>query len=87
MGEMLEIPDCPICGGKHIYKLEVERTFVIKLMNIGDSEERPQPVRFTRIFVCPVRNEKFQASFKLYQTSDSIIKSVKVEGVIENEKE
>ena len=82
--EKLEIPKCPRCGDKHVYRLKVERTYVMGLIVKKDSEERsrPQPVRFTRIFVCPRKNEKFQGTFILYQTSDSKIESVKVEGVI-----
>ena len=77
----LEIPNCPICGGCHTYKLKVERTYVIKMMTAADLDERPKQKRFTRIFVCPVKNEKFQASFVLYQTSSDKIKSATVEGV------
>jgi len=44
-------------------------------------KEQPKPKRVTRIFVCPVKNEKFQASFILYQTSNAKIKSVRVKGI------
>jgi len=91
MKETLEIPDCPICKGKHTYELKVERIFVLKAIRMTDFREdlgeKPQPVRFTRMFICPVKNVKFQGSFSLYQTSDSKIKSVKVDGILENEKE
>jgi len=87
MDEKLEIPNCPICGDKHIYKLKVERTYVMKWLMTNDLSESSQPVRVTRIFVCPVKNQKFQASFILYQISSDKIKSVIVEGVIEDETE
>jgi len=87
--EKLEIPKCPLCGEKHTYRLEVERTYVIKYIQIStnnDLRETPKPVKFTRIFVCPTKNEKFQASFILYDGSNDRIKSVTVGGVIEDEK-
>ena len=84
--EKVEISNCPICGGRHVYKLEVERDYVLHL-HISRVIEKPKPKRVTRIFVCPVKNEKFQASFILYQTSNAKIKSVRVKGVIENESE
>lgn len=87
--ERLEIPNCPICRNKHIYKLTVEKTTVIYNMKAifrkNILEDKPQPVRFTLILVCPVKNEKFQASFKLYQEPSSKIESVKIKGVIEDE--
>jgi DNA-directed RNA polymerase subunit RPC12/RpoP len=86
MDEKLEI-NCPICGDKHIYKLKVEKTYVAKLLTTKHLSKSSQPVTVTRIFVCPVKNQKFQASFTLYQTSSDKIKSVIVEGVIEGEAE
>jgi len=83
--EKLKIPDCPICGGEHTYKLKVERTYVIERLTTNNLRERSQPISFTRIFVCPVKNEKFQASFRLFQTTSDEIKSVTIGGVIEDE--
>jgi len=85
--ENLEIPNCPICGSTHIYRLKVERTYILELITADDLRERPQPVRVTRIFICPIKNEKFQASFVLYQTSRDKIDQVTVEGVVEDEAE
>lgn len=83
--EKLVIPECPICGGKHTYRLKVERTYIMKYLTMIDLRETSQPVRFTRIFVCPTKNEKFEASFILYQTSSDRIELVTVDGVIEDE--
>ena len=85
--EKLKIPDCPICGGEHIYKLKVERTYVIERLTTNDLTKNAQPAKFTRIFVCPEKNEKFQATFRLYQTTSAEIKSVTVGGVTEDEEE
>lgn len=90
--ENLEISNCPLCGSKHIYKLKVERTYVAKMRDpmydLGERPEPgPEPVRVTRIFICPIKNKKFQALFVLYQTSseDEEITQVTVEGVVEDE--
>lgn len=83
--EKLKIPDCPICGGEHIYKLKVERTYVIQRLATNDLTKNSQPASFTRIFVCPVKNQKFQATFRLYHTPSAEIKSVTVGGVTEDE--
>lgn len=85
--EKLEIPNCPICGREHTYKLKVERTYVIERLTLNDLREMSQPIKLTRIFVCPRTNEKFQASFILHQTSSTEIKSVTIGGVIEDEEE
>lgn len=85
--EKFEIPNCPICGGKHThillkykiikllkskhaYKLKDK---IIKLLKGNSLRERPRLERITHIFVCPVKNEKFQVSFKLYQESNNKI--------------
>lgn len=85
MEEKLEIPKCPICGGKHTYKLRVERTFICKMVITEELKERKRRVRFIRIFTCPVKGKKFQATFDLYQDPEREIESVTIEGVIENE--
>jgi hypothetical protein len=51
-----------------------------------DMTESPQPENFTRIFICPTKNEKFQASFILYDGSSDQIESVTVGEVVEDEK-
>lgn len=87
--ERLEIPCCPICGSKHIYKLTFKKITVFydtkAIFRKNILEDKPQLVRFTLILVCPVKNEKFQASLKLYQEPSSKIESVKIKGVIEDE--
>jgi hypothetical protein len=85
--EKLKIP-CPFCRGQeHTYKLKVERTYVIERLTINDLTKSSQPASFTRIFVCPEKNEKFQATFRLDQTTSAEIKSVTVGGATEDEEE
>lgn len=88
--EYLKIPKCPICGGMHKYKLNVERTYFFKKIEMdggNDLRIELQPVKLTRIFICPIKNEKFQASFVLYLPSIDEINQITVGGVVEDEEE
>ena len=78
--ETVEIENCPHCGGTHTYPLEVERAHIIKMLTASDINERPRTVKFTRIFVCPVKDEQYQATFYLQDTSWDRIKRVTVSG-------
>ena len=79
--EHLDIPSCPKCKDRHRYRLNVERSVVIKMIRMSDMHEQPRQVRFTRLFTCPIKNEEFEASFILTDTSSSRIRSVDVEGI------
>lgn len=79
--EYIDIPTCPKCKNGHRYKLDVERAIVIKMLTMSDMNERPRKRKITRLFACPVRNEEFQASFILTETSSDRIKGVQVVGV------
>jgi hypothetical protein len=78
--ETVEIERC-ICGGAHTYTLEVDRAILIKIVTMSDMSERPRSVKITRLFVCPVKKEQFQATFYLEDTSSSRIKDVRVVGL------
>ncbi len=79
--EHLEIPECPKCNDGHRYKLDVERSIVMKMLTMEDIDERPRSVKITRLFTCPVKNEEFQAKFSLSDTSSDRIIDVTVIGV------
>jgi hypothetical protein len=79
--EHLDVSTCPKCKGSHRYRLDVERSVVMRLMTMSDVPARPSPVRFTRFFTCPTKNEEFQASFVLRDTSSNKIRGVRVIGV------
>jgi hypothetical protein len=83
--ETITISKCPICQGKHIYALQVERSVIIKMLTMNDLNERARAVNVTRIFVCPVKEKEFQATFALHDTSSDRIKSVDVEGIAEGD--
>ena len=79
--EHLDIPKCPKCALRHRYRLAVERTIIVKLITMGDKSERPRRVRITRLFTCPTRNEEFEATFVLTDTSSDRIRSISVDGI------
>ncbi len=66
------------------YKLKIERSivFYFAITDIKDIKEERRRL-FTLISNCPIKNQKFKALIVLYDTEDSPIKSVKVEGVLE----
>jgi hypothetical protein len=84
--EYFDIPNCPKCHAGHRYKLQVDRSIVIKMLTMSDMSERPRRVRITRLFTCPKKNEEYEATFILTDTSSSRIKNVTVVGIA-NEKE
>jgi hypothetical protein len=79
--DYIDIPSCPKCENRHRYELSVERSMIMKLMTVSDVSEEPRRIRFTRLFTCPVKNEEFQASFALTDTSSDRIKSVQIVGI------
>ena len=85
--ETITIDNCPLCTKMHIYKLKVERSYVMKNMTLNDIYERERSVRITRLFNCPEKNETFQASLTLYDTSSGRIKSVEVMGISDETKD
>lgn len=79
--EHIEIPKCPKCHNRHNYRLEVDRSIVMKLITMEDLDEPTRWVKVTRIFICPTKNEKFEARIRLADTSSNRIKDVAVIGV------
>lgn len=83
--EFLNISKCAKCNKPHRYRLEVERSIIMKLMTPDDLNEKPRQVRITRIFTCPVKNEEFEARFILHDTSSDRIENVTISGVSNDE--
>lgn len=79
--EKLYIKTCPVCEKQHAYILTVDRTYFLKIMATGDFNNKVILKKYTRIFVCPEKNIKFQASFTLSQSSHEKIKSVIINGI------
>ena len=79
--EYLDIPKCPKCGDGHRYKLDVNRSIVIKMLTMADMNEQRRTVKMTRLFTCPVKDEEFQVKFILYDSSSDRIENVTVIGI------
>lgn len=78
--EYVEIPNCPKCQLSHRYKLKIKRAMVVKMTTMSSIAEPERQVRITRIFTCPKKNEEFEATFTLTDTSSSRIKKIEVVG-------
>lgn len=79
--KILKIENCPICNEPHNYGLAVRRSHVIKMLTANDMQERPTPKKFTRYFICPSNQERFQATVTLFDSSSHKIESVNVIGI------
>lgn len=82
--ETITIPSCPICAASHTYSLKIERSLVLGMVSVNDIHEKPRAVRITRLFTCPSKAQDFQATFVLYDTANSRIKSVDVSELAED---
>lgn len=71
---------CPICDGIHQYALNVEYSYTLSMIPLTNISELNNSIQsFTRVFICPNKNEKFQSTIKF---SDSIkIDSLSVIGI------
>ena len=85
--EYIAIDSCPKCNGQHRYKLSVDRSIILKMSNAYDMYERGRQVRFVRLFTCPVKNEDYQATFFLTDTSSDRIKDVRIVGIAANDEQ
>ncbi len=85
--EYIEIPDCPKCQLSHRYKLKIERATVVKMTTMSNIAEPERRVRITRIFTCPKKNEEFEATFTLTDTSSDRIKKVQVIGAADEDEQ
>ncbi|HDM8135453.1 TPA: hypothetical protein P0E15_005044 [Vibrio harveyi] len=75
---------CPLCTHKHEYCLDVDRTFVLYHMTSEPDTSKRTVKRFKRVFVCPDKNEKFQAVIKMESGFGEVINDVKVREELAN---
>ena len=70
--------DCPLCAQKHRYVLRISR-MSIRYMNgeYGPWYEK----EFTRLFVCPTKSNKFEATLVLEESREDKILSVEADVV------
>jgi hypothetical protein len=70
---------CPFCSAEHEYPLKVSRSRSIGLIT-SDSyrTEKPRQIFRRRYFICPVQNQKFQATLSLWEWPREPINAVEV---------
>lgn len=85
MSETIKIEKCPLCSNSHVYKLAVERSWIVKMIQFYDSVELSRKIKFTRIFICPEKNQEFQNVFYLSETDSDEINNVTVVGIASDE--
>ncbi len=81
--ESLTIENCALCGGKHTYKLIVERALLIKCLTPEALQSGDNRAEFTRLFICPVKQDMYQATISLPTSGTGDIIDVKVVGISE----
>ena len=67
------IINCPKCNKSHQYKLEIHRSII---MYHQTASTKTKEYKFTRIFICPDTNKKFQVCFVVIQQSGEVIHDV-----------
>jgi hypothetical protein len=81
--EAVLVKVCPQCKAPHTYKLSVERAIRLKVPSLTKKREKPSSVGITLVFVCPFKNQTYEASFYLQDTSSDRIRAVRVMGLAE----
>jgi hypothetical protein len=81
--ETIRIETCPHCRGAHTYTLEVERAHIIKVPTTRKKHEKPSSVKLSPHLICPLKNEYYQVTFYLQDTSSNRIRAVSVIGLVE----
>lgn len=70
--------NCPLCKRMHTYKIEVDKSHVIyNLLSTSFNEEKSIK-KFKRIFLCPEKDEMFEAILTFEDSFGEIIEGVKV---------
>jgi hypothetical protein len=83
--ETILVKKCPHCKAPHTYNLSVERAVRLKVPSLSKKREKPSSVEITQVFVCPFKNQTYEASFCLQDTSFDRIRAVRVMGLAEQE--
>ena len=81
--ETVLVETCPHCRGAHTYRLTVERAVRLKVPSLSKKREKPSNVEVTQVFVCPLKNQTYEASFYLQDTSSDRIRAVGIIGLVE----
>jgi len=73
--EVVEV-NCPYCCELHSYNVRVERPKIMLTRMPGERK------KYTMIFTCPKRNQKFEAVIEFYDSPNMKIESVEVLGAV-----
>lgn len=65
--------DCPLCGQQHKYLLTIKR---IVIRYAGGEYGPWYDKEFTRLFVCPTKNENYEATLVLAESREDSITSI-----------
>lgn len=68
---------CPLCAVNHDYKLTVTRSIVVG-MSRNKARFPTVQRRFVRLFICPVKKERFEAELTLPETALSRIREIEI---------
>jgi hypothetical protein len=79
INNILTIKKCPCCGQIHSYELEIQTSFVMAIPS-GESISKVRR-NYTRLFVCPVTGNSFQAKIELIELLGQSIEAVQVKGL------
>ena len=75
--EKLELK-CPICKGTHEYNINVDRSGILYSMLFAPIPTKRTVKKFKRVFVCPDKNEQFQAIVTMEEGFGEIINDLSV---------
>jgi len=81
--ETVLVEICPHCRGAHTYRLLVARAVTLSVLPPSKKREKPSNVEVTQVFVCPLKDQTYEASFYLQDTSSDRIRAVSVIGLVE----
>jgi hypothetical protein len=75
--EEIEITKCPLCGSKHVYSVEIQKSMIFYHMTANmDTSSKKRTCR--RSFTCPEKDETFSGTLTFYEGFGEKIEGVRV---------
>jgi hypothetical protein len=68
--------NCPLCGQAHVYPLKIERSMSLGMATPDQPSKRRRS--FLRLFTCPIKSARFEATLTLSDTALNRIDDVDV---------
>jgi hypothetical protein len=75
---------CPLCESVHTYRVAIDRDVIVAHMAPG-SDIREVTRVFTRLSMCPNKDEQFQGNVRLTESALDPITRVAVDGLEEDD--